>query len=106
MRRPVCRDMRRDKYTFMPSNAQCFGCTPKFQKKLVQNQTAQTSQRLTGKQNKPFRCKNFDCVYCSLVYHQSVVVTNDCYCIEVLKHKGYGNAVFWLIISGHLSVHA
>ena len=66
MRRPVCRDMRslsRDKYTFTLSNAQCFGCTPKFQKKLVQNQAAQTSQRLTGIQNKPFRCKNFDYVY-------------------------------------------
>ena len=57
MRRPVYRDMRslsRDKYTFMLSNAQCFGCTPKFQKKLVQNQAAQTSQ---------IRCKNFDYVY-------------------------------------------
>ena len=97
MCRPVCRDMRslsRDKYTFMLSNVQCFGCTPKFQKKLVQNQAAQTSQRLTGIQNS------------SLVYHQSVFVTNDCCCIEVLKHKGYRNAVFWLIISGYLSVHA
>ena len=57
MRRPVYRDMRslsRDKYTFMLSNAQCFGCTPKFQKKLVQNQAAQTSQ---------IRWKNFDYVY-------------------------------------------
>ena len=61
MRRPIYRDMRslsRDKYTFMLSNAQCFGCTPKFQKKLVQNQAAQTSQT---------RCKNFDYVYIVLL---------------------------------------
>ena len=38
-------------------------CRTKFQKKIVQNQAAQTSQRLTGIQNKPFRCKNFDYVY-------------------------------------------
>ena len=74
MRRPVCRDMRRDKYTFMPSNAQCFGCTPKFQKKLVQNQTAQTSQRLTGIPNKPFRCKNFDIVYIVLLSITSLLL--------------------------------
>ena len=67
MCRPACRDMRTDKHTFMLSNAQCFGCTPKFQKKLVQNQAAQTSQRLTGIQNKPFRCKNFDYVYIVLL---------------------------------------
>ena len=46
------------------------------------------------------------CEYCSLAYHQSVVVTNDCYSFEVSKHKGYRNAVFWPIISGYLSVHA
>ena len=54
MRRPVCRDIRylsRDKYTFKLSNAQCFCCTSKFQKNLVQNQAAQTSQWLTGIQN-------------------------------------------------------
>ena len=66
--------MRRDKYTFMPSNAQRFGCTPKFQKKLVQNQTAQTSQRLTGIQNKPFRCKNFDYVYIVLLSITSLLL--------------------------------
>ena len=66
--------MRRDKYTFMPSNGQCFGCTPKFQKKLVQNQTAQTSQRLTGIQNKPFRCKNFDYVYIVLLSITSLLL--------------------------------
>ena len=83
--------LSRDKYTFMLSNAQCFGSTPKFQKKLVQNQAAQTSQ---------IRCKNFDYVYIVLLSITSlpVVVTNNCYSIEVLKHKGYRNAVFWLII--------
>ena len=74
MRRPSCRDMGRDKYTFMLSNAQCFGCTPKFQKKLVQNQAAQTSQRLTGIQNKPFRCKNFDYVYIVLLSITSLLL--------------------------------
>ena len=74
MRRPVCRDMRRHKYAFMSSNAQCFGCTPKFQKKLVQNQTAQTSQRLTGIQNKSFRCKNFDYVYIVLLSITSLLL--------------------------------
>ena len=68
MRRPVYRDMRslsRDKYTFMLSNAQCFGCTPKFQKKLVQNQAAQTSQ---------IRCKNFDYVYIVLLSITSLLL--------------------------------
>ena len=68
MRRPVYRDMRslsRDKYTFMLSNAQCFGCTPKFQKKLVQNQAAQTSQ---------IRCKNFDYVYIVLLSITSLML--------------------------------
>ena len=68
MRRPVYRDMRslsRDKYTFMLSNAQCFGCTPKFQKKLVQNQAAQTSQ---------IRCKNFDYVYIVLLRTTSLLL--------------------------------
>ena len=74
MRRPVCRDMRRDKYTFMLSNAQCFGCTPKFQKKLVQNQAAQTSQWLTGIQKKPFRCKIFDYVYIVLLSITSLLL--------------------------------
>ena len=74
MRRPACRDMHRIKYTFMLSNSQCFGCTPKFQKKLVQNQAAQTSQRLTGIQNKPFRCKNFDYVYIVLLSITSLLL--------------------------------
>ena len=74
MRRPACRDRRRDKYTFMLSNAQCFGCTPKFQKKSLQNQAAQTSQRLTGIQNKPFRCKNFDYVYIVLLSITSLLL--------------------------------
>ena len=74
MRRPVYRDMRSDKYMFMLSNAQCFGCTTKFQKKLVQNQAAQTSQRLTGIQNKPFRCKNFDYVYIVLLSITSLLL--------------------------------
>ena len=68
MRRPVYRDMRslsRDKYTFMLSNAQCFGCTPKFQKKLVQNQAAQTSQ---------IRCKSFDYVYIVLLSITSLLL--------------------------------
>ena len=68
MRRPVYRDMRslsRDKYTFMLANAQCFGCTPKFQKKIVQNQAAQTSQ---------IRCKNFDYVYIVLLSITSLLL--------------------------------
>ena len=68
MHRPVLRDMRslsRDKYTFMLSNAQCFGCTPKFQKKLVQNQAAQTSK---------ICCKNFDYVYIVLLSITSLLL--------------------------------
>ena len=59
------RSLSRDKYTFMLSNAQCFGCTPKFQKKLVQNQAAQTSQ---------IRCKNFDYVYIVLLSITSLLL--------------------------------
>ena len=49
-------------------------CRTKFQKKLVQNQTAQTSQRLTGIQNKPFRCKNFDYVFIVILYITSLLL--------------------------------